>query len=203
MFKKINLLLPTVFLWFLTDLTAQSVYSNRDGAGLQIMGSVINSSNDLSGTSFGIGLSIKRKVDLAFSISDFKSNPGYYEPHEVIGGGIGFYPVQQWNDSSLTVGLFLSGTRSTLSGANGWTFLVGSAVTRELMLVEKVSLYPAASFSYAPYVSNRGDGSSFFSLESGISYKLADVMKLIFIPSLNLALNSNISSTGLSFGIVL
>lgn len=203
MFKKIIILLPIISLWFLMDLTAQSVYTNRDRVGLQIMGSVINASNDLSGTSIGMGVSLNRKVDLAFSISDFKDNPGYYEPYEVVGGGIGFYPIQQWDEQPITVGLFFSGARSTLSGSNGWTILAGLAVTREVMMSEQLSIYPTASFSYAPFVSNRGDGSSFFTIESGLSYNIANVIKLVFIPSVNLALNSDYSTLGLSFGIVL
>lgn len=203
MFNKIILFILVASFWFFIDLTAQSVYSNRENVGIQILGSVISASNDLSGSSIGMGLSFNRNVDLAFSISDFKGNPGYHGPYDVIGGGIGFYPIQQWNEKPITVGMFFSGARSTLSGANGWTFLVGSAATREVMVSEQLSIYPTASLSYAPFVSNRGDGSSFFSLENGISYNFANVIKLVFIPSLNLALSSDYSTVGLSFGIVL
>ena len=203
MFHKIMLFVPVFSLWCFMELSAQSVYTNRDNIGIQFMGSVINASNDLSGSSIGIGLSINRNVDLAFSTSNFKGNPGYYEPYEVIGGGIGFYPIQQWDEHPITVGMFITGARSTLSGANGWTYMVGSDVTRELMLSKQLSIYPSAAFSYAPFVSNRGDGSSFFSLESGLSYNFANVIKLVFIPSINLALNSSYNTVGLSFGLVL
>lgn len=203
MFKKFILLMLTVMLWCFMDLTAQSIYTNRENVGIQIMGSVINASNDFSGTSIGMGVSINRKIDLAFSISDFKDNPGYYEPYEVVGGGIGFYPIQQWDEQPITVSTFFSGARSTLSGSNGWTILTGLAVTREVMMGEQLSIYPIASFSYAPFVSNRGDGSSFFTLESGLSYNIVNVIKLVFIPSVNFALNSDYSTLGLSFGIVL
>ncbi len=203
MFNKIFLYVAVVSLWCCMEVTAQSVYTNRENVGIQVMGSVMNTSNDLSGSSIGMGLSFNRNVDLVFSITDFEGNPGYHGAYEVVGGGIGFYPIQQWDEHPITVGVFFSGARSTLSGANGWTFLVGSGITREVMFSEQLSFYPAASFSYAPFVSNRGDGSSFFSLESALSYNFANVINLVFSPSLNVALNSNYSTLGLSFGIVL
>lgn len=203
MIKRIIFVVPIITLLNCFELIAQSIFTNRENIGVQVMGSVLNGSNDLTATSIGMGLSFNRNVDVALFMSDYKDNPGYYDSYEVFGGGIGFFPIQQWNDHPLTVSLFTTGARSTLRGANGWTFLVGSAITRDLMLSEKFSIIPSVSFSYAPFVGNRGDGSSFFNFEGSITYNLANTIKFAVMPSLITALNSDNSTIGFSFGFIL
>lgn len=203
MIGKFTLLVSIISFFSFWDSQAQSVYTNRNTVGIQVVGSMINTSNDLSGSSYGLGLSFNRNVDLALSLSNFNGRAGYIEPYEVIGGGVGFYPIQQWKEDVITVGMFLTGSRSTLRGANGWTILVGTAATRELLITEQISLYPSAGFSYAPFVSNKGDGSSYLSLESGVSYDFSNIVKLVFSPSLNVALNSDYTAFGLTLGIVI
>jgi hypothetical protein len=201
--KTCLILLTILFLTNAPALFGQSVYTDRDALGFSLSAGYLSSTTNVTGSAAGIDLSLFRKVDFSFALSVINGRPGYYDEHNIITGGMSFYPMKDWNDDPFTLRISASGSGSTLRGSGGLTVLLGTTILKELPISERVSFFPAASFMYSPYFNSSGDSSSFLGFDGSLAFKIIGKSKIVVNPAITTSLDSKITSLGIFGGIVL
>lgn len=202
--KTCLILLTIFFLINAPALFGQSIYTNQDAIGLGLSAGYLSTSVDVSGSSAGIVLSLKRNVDFSLAVSGLTENSSnLHASYSMIAGGIAFFPMKEWSNDPFTLQMNVSGSKSYREGTSGPTVSLGSSVVKELPLSGTASFYPAVSLAYVPFADGRGAGNTFLGFEGSLAFKIAKKSKIVVNPAITTGLDSKNTTVGIFGGIVL
>jgi hypothetical protein len=173
----------------LTQLNAQSLYMNNSSYGVQSGMGFNSSSGNVSGTDFSMGYSFNRNFDISVNYSKY-NNPNLRTfssdvSYSSVGADVIFYPKKQWDDDLLTFQIIAGTSHSTSPRADGYTFTLGTAVSRTENLTDKVSFIPRAGFYFIPFTPGPVTQFSMASIDGSFTVEVVKGVKLLMSPAMN------------------